>query len=51
MVSGKPQNVKCKTANEYPKHRVKDFDWQRYKKDIVKLFEAEDWVQPVESES
>lgn len=29
------------SIDQYPKHRVKNFDWQGFKKDVTDLFEAE----------
>ncbi len=29
-------------------YQVKDFDWQRFRKDVQKLFEEKGWFQPTE---
>ena len=32
----------------FKKHRVKDFDRKAFKEDVAKLFEANEWLEPVE---
>lgn len=34
-----------RAIDEAPQHKVKDFDWPRFRKDVAGLFEAEGWLQ------
>ena len=36
-----------RAIDEAPQHKVQDFDWPRFRKDVAGLFEAEGWLQAV----
>lgn len=36
-----------RAIDEAPQHKIKGFDWPRFRKDVAALFEAEGWLQPV----
>lgn len=36
-----------RAIDEAPQHKVRDFDWPRFRRDVAELFRAEGWLQAV----
>ncbi|MCB9296883.1 MAG: hypothetical protein H6559_27755 [Lewinellaceae bacterium] len=34
-----------RAIDEAPQHKVRDFDWPRFRQDVAELFQAEGWLQ------